>query len=87
MGDDVTIVEPVSTPVKTWCFYKSNIKNLNYLSSTPDLSVLKVDETNVEGAIKNCVLYERSVFAEFDTVEELSLDNCKIEDVSGILEI
>ncbi len=87
VGGDVTIVEPVSTPVKTWSFYESNVKGLNYLSSTTDLSELNFNETNVEGAIKDHILYDSSVFAEFDTVKVLSLERCKIEDISGVLEM
>lgn len=88
VDSEVTITEPVTTPINGYRIAgESYLNGFNYLSFTPGLTEVYIDEANMEGVIKNCVLYDSSVFAEFDTVEELSLDNCKIEDVSGILEI
>lgn len=88
VDSEVTITEPVTTPINEYRIAgETYLNGFNYLSSTPGLTEVYIDEANMEGVIKNCVLYDSSVFAEFDTVEVLSLHKCKVKDVSGILEM
>ncbi|MCM1508611.1 MAG: hypothetical protein NC177_15990 [Ruminococcus flavefaciens] len=72
-------------------FYNSSAVNIESLSECQSLKILGICYSTVD----NCIVIEdgrytmkdSSVFASFDSVEELTIWVKKIEDISGILEM